>query len=114
MSIITGELHAVAESIRNNGLVESTGSLLSQLRGHRSHLLDLLIESHPDKDDGGSIPVMLKGYTSKKLETRLAIVYRPGKKPIFAAFLKSSEYINICIGKKRGVLFLGHAVVGCN
>ncbi len=92
MSIISGELHAVTETIRNNGLVESAGSLLSQLRGHRSHLLDLLIESHPDKDDGGSIPVMLKGYSKKKLETRLAISYRPGKKPSVDSMARLTLY----------------------
>jgi GNAT superfamily N-acetyltransferase len=92
MSIISGELHSVAEAIRNNGLVESMGSLLSQLRGHRSHLLDLLIESHHTKDDGGSIPVMLKGYSREKLETSLAILYRTGKKPSVESMARLTLY----------------------
>jgi hypothetical protein len=91
--IISGELHDVAETIRNRGLVESAGSLLSQLRGHRSHLLDLLIESHPEKDDGGSVPGMLpKGYSRRKLETRLAVSVRPGSKPSVDSMARLTLY----------------------
>ena len=92
VKIISGELHDVAETIRNNGLVESTGSLLSQLRGYPSHLLDLLIESHPDKDDGGSVPAMLKGFSGRKKETRLAVAVRPGKKPSVDSMARLTLY----------------------
>lgn len=68
--MIVGQLHAAAARVRDAGLVKSVDQLLAQLRGPPALLLDLLIESHPDRDDGGAAtPAAIHG---PKLETHAA------------------------------------------
>jgi GNAT superfamily N-acetyltransferase len=53
--VMSGEVRAVARELRDRGLVGSFDRVLRRMRGDpRASLLDVLIESHPDLDDGGS------------------------------------------------------------
>lgn len=77
--IISGEIHSTASLIRERGLVKGVDRLLTILRGAPSLLLDLLIESHPGRNDGGTSPSQgryppeLKGFPGGKLETHMAL-----------------------------------------
>eukprot|EP00873_Tetraselmis_striata_P026909 jgi/Tetstr1/447173/TSEL_034610.t1 len=69
-TVLSGEIHSVARDLRERGLVASAGSLVAQFRDDASAtLLDLLIEAHPDHDDGGK---PASTHTSK-LATHLAV-----------------------------------------
>ena len=71
-----GEIHSVINDVRERGLVKSAGSLLAQIRGDPdAMLLDLLIEAHPSRSDGGmsESSAELNGFPKTKLETRLAL-----------------------------------------
>ena len=75
MSIIMGEIHSVVGALRDRGLVPSAASLLSQHRGEPDAMvLDLLLEAHAARPDGGlsESSAELVGYAKKKLETRMA------------------------------------------
>lgn len=75
MPIIKGEIHSVVGALRDRALVASAASLLSLFRGERDAMvLDLLLEAHASRSDGGlsETSAELAGYAKKKLETRMA------------------------------------------
>eukprot|EP00873_Tetraselmis_striata_P033981 jgi/Tetstr1/454245/TSEL_041164.t1 len=79
-NVVHGEIHGVMLAARDRGFLASISTLLAQLRGdRRAAAIDLLIESHPDADDGGvsADRSELKGLgkSPAKVATHLALLF---------------------------------------
>lgn len=80
--VMTGEARVIAGELRDRGLLASFNSLLRKLRNDRSaSILDVLIESHPEVDDGGASKGDLRGLpkAAAKIATHLGVAVDGGR-----------------------------------
>eukprot|EP00873_Tetraselmis_striata_P044768 jgi/Tetstr1/465032/TSEL_009760.t1 len=79
-NVVHGEIHGVMLAARDRGFLPSISTLLAQLRkDRRAAAIDLLIEAHPEADDGGlsADRAELKGLgeSPTKVATHLALFF---------------------------------------